>query len=101
MSIILENQTVNAGVTASGAGLHIEFTEDPSYTRSEAVLIDLMQRSIGIIFQNGYHHIGDLPKHLGGPEIEKMTNVRLTGHGEGGREIELHAPIKLIRRTDA
>lgn len=99
MSIIMENQNVKAGVAVRAGILHIDFEDDPSFIRSETVLIDLMQRSIGIIFQNAYHHIGDLPNVVGGADVEQMTNVRLTGHGAGGREIALHAPIKFLRKT--
>lgn len=99
MSIISENQMVKAGVAVRAGLLHIDFEEDPSFIRSETVLIDLMQRSIGIIFQNAYHHIGELPQDMGGSDVEKMTNVRLIGHGAGGREIALHAPIKILRKT--
>ena len=99
MTIITENQSVKAGICLNAGLLTIDFEDDPSFIRSETVLIDLMQRSIGIIFQNGYHHIGDLPASVGGLDIEKMTKVRLSGHGEGGKEIFLHAPIKLLRKT--
>lgn len=99
MPIILENQKVRAGVLMDSGALCIDFTEDPSFVRSETVLIDLMQCSIGIIFENAYHHIGDLPKNVGRADVTKMTNVRLTGHGEGGREIELRAPIKILGET--
>ncbi len=99
MSIIVENQPVKADVCLSAGALHIDFSEDPAFALSETVLIDLMQRSIGIIYQNGYHHIGDLPANVEGSAVEGMTNVRLTGHGEGGREICLHAPIKVLRKT--
>lgn len=98
MSIISENQNVKAGICLDGAGLSIDFAEDPSYIRSETVLVDLMQRSIGLIFENAYHHIGDLPKNVIGPDIEKMTRAKLRGHGQGGRSIELHAPIRITAR---
>ncbi len=99
MSIILENQIVRAGIVFDQGILALDFPEDPAFTLSETVLIDLPQRSIGIIYQNAYHHVGDLPQHLGGVDIERMTNVRLTGHGAGGREITLHAPVKILRKT--
>ncbi len=67
MPIITENQKVKAGIAMDSAGLHIEFQDDPSYIRSETVLVDLMQRSIGLIFESGYHHIGDLPKKCDQP----------------------------------
>ncbi|PZQ43800.1 MAG: hypothetical protein DI551_11425 [Micavibrio aeruginosavorus] len=97
MSIILQSQPIKADICLNAGKLHIDFAEDPSFVRSETVVIDLMHRSIGLIFQNGYHHVGDLPATLGNPDVEAMTNVRLTGHGEGGREIFLNAPIKLHR----
>ena len=99
MSIIVENQRVKANVCLGAECLEIDFSDDASFTRSETVLIDLMQRSIGVIFQNGYHHIGDLPASVAGIEMENMTNVRLSGQGEGGREIVLHAPLKILRTT--
>ena len=96
MSIIVENQNVAANVWLGTGGLEIDFAEDACFARSETVLVDLMQRSIGIIFQNGYHHIGDLPANLAGAEMKRMRNARLIGHGAGGREIVLHAPLKII-----
>ena len=98
MSIILENQNVKAGVCLDAAGLSIDFAEDPSFIRSESVVVDLMQRSIGLIFENGYHHIGDLPKNVVSQDIEKMTRAKLRGHGQGGRSIELHAPVRITAR---
>ena len=98
MTIISENQSVKAGVCLDAAGLSIDFQEDPSYVRAETVLVDLMQRSIGLIFESAYHHIGDLPKNMVGKDIEKMTRAKLRGHGQGGRSIELHAPVRITAR---
>lgn len=94
MSIIMENQSVKAGVSVAEGALSIEFTDDPSFVRSETVIVDLMQRSIGLIFQNSYHHIGELPIGFGDKEID--INARLSGLGAGGKEIHLHAPIKIV-----
>lgn len=96
MCIIFENQKVSADISAVAGRLEIDFAEDACFARSETVLVDLMQRSIGIIFQNGYHHIGDLPASLAGSAMEGMRNARLIGHGAGGREIVLHAPVKIV-----
>ena len=91
MPIISNLQSVKADVCLSSGVLSIDFFEDPSYTRSETVIIDLMQRSIGIIFQNGYHHIGDLPASLGGLDCgpvlpawapEDLLEARLARAGE-------------------
>lgn len=98
MAIISENQSVKAGVCLDSAGLSIDFQEDPSYVRAETVLVDLMQRSIGLIFESAYHHIGDLPKNMVGHDIEKMTRAKLRGQGQGGRSIELHAPVRITAR---
>lgn len=99
MSIISENQSVKAGVQLDHGLLQINFDEDPSFIRSETVLVDLMHRSIGIIFQSAYHHIGDLPKNMIGKDVEKMTKARLMGRGHGGREILLHAPVKIVSNS--
>lgn len=99
MSITANNQDVTAGMIMDHGLIQIDFAEDPSYVRSESVLVDLMQRSIGIIFQSAYHHIGDLPKNFIGREVEALTRARLRGQGEGGREITLHAPVKIIRQA--
>lgn len=99
MPIISENQQVKAGIELSSGLLHVDFVDDPSFIRSETVLVDLMHRSIGIIFQNAYHHIGDLPKNVIGKDIEKLTRARLKGHGAGGRELQLHAPVKFVSTT--
>ena len=96
MPIISENQNVTAGICMDAAGLSIDFSDDPSFIRSESVLVDLMHRSIGLIFENAYHHIGDLPKNMVGSDIERMTRARLRGHGQGGRSIELHAPVRIV-----
>lgn len=96
MSIILENQCVKANVALATGYLAIDFAEDACFTRSETVLVDLMRRSIGIIFQNGYHHIGDLPSAVAGPAMEGLRNARLSGQGGDGREIVLHAPLKIV-----
>ncbi len=99
MSIITENQKVKAGVHYESGGLHIRFEEDPSFIRSETVLVDLMENSIGLVFQSSYHHIGDLPKNMIGKDVEALVQARLLGHGAGGREITLHAPIKFVRSS--
>lgn len=96
MSIIIENQFVTADVCLDRQGLEIDFPEDACFTQSESVLIDLMHRSIGIIFQNGYHHIGTLPSHVVSSDMQGLVNARLVGHGENGREIVLHAPLKIL-----
>lgn len=99
MSIFIEDQTVNAGICMNAGELEINFTDDPAYVRSEAVLVDLMHRSIGIIFQNSYHHIGELPGTIVGTDMMAMTDASLTGFGEGGREIRLHAPVKIVKKA--
>ncbi len=101
MSIITENQSVKAGVEMQKDIICIEFADEPSFVLSESVLVDLMQRSIGIIFQSAYHHIGDLPKNVISKDVEALTKARLRGHGEGGREITLHAPVKIVSRAVA
>lgn len=94
MGIISENQNVKAGVSVDHGALSISFTEDPSFIRSETVIVDLMHRSIGLIFQNGYHHIGDLPRDMGDEKID--IKARLSGFGAGGKEIHLNAPVKIV-----
>ena len=94
MPILTQIQDVKANVTMSSGALHIGFSEDPSYTRSETVIIDLLHRSIGIIFCQGYHHIGDLPIDIPSKELKEMTMATLSGVGEMGRQITLHAPVK-------
>ncbi len=98
MTIISQNQSVKAGVVVDSGLIQIKFDDDPSFIRSETVLVDLMHRSIGIIFQSAYHHIGDLPKNMIGADVEKMTKARLMGRGQGGKEILLHAPVKIVRQ---
>lgn len=99
MTIISQNQTVKAGVAMHAGALHIDFTEDPSFIRSETVLVDLMQRSIGIVFQNGYHHIGNLPGDVSSGDLAKALSAKLQGSGEGGRRITLNAPVKIIKHN--
>ena len=97
MTIIVENQKVKAGVRLASGDLEIHFSEEPALALGETVLIDLMQRSIGIIYQNTYHHIGTLPQGVDGKTVEKMTDASLKALGAGGRELHLHAPIRIVR----
>jgi len=101
MSIITENQQVKAGMRYQAGSLDIYFEEDPSYVRSESVLVDLSAGSIGVIFQNAYHHIGELPKNMMSKDAEILAKARLYGMGEGGKAIALHAPIKIVRANAA
>ena len=96
MGIISENQHVKADISLRSGCLDIKFHEDPAYARSETVLVDLLQGSIGIIFEHAYHHIGELPANVKGSELKNTARARLHGQGENGREIELHAPVKVI-----
>lgn len=96
-----ENQNVKAGVAWISGKMDIYFEEDPSFVRSEAVLVDLGLNSVGLIFENSYHHIGDLPKNMMSDNAAALSNARLRGHGAGGRSIQLHAPVKLVGRNAA
>lgn len=97
MSIIVENQNVSAGVAVQAGGLFIEFADEPAMVLGESVLIDLMQRSIGIIYQSTYHHIGDLPNDVDGKDFAEMTEASLFGSGADGRTIHLHAPVRIVK----
>lgn len=99
MTIISQNQNVKAGIAMHAGSLQIDFTEDPSFIRSDSVLIDLTHRSIGIVFQNGYHHIGNLPGHVDSNDLAKTSNAKLFGLGGGGRRIALNAPVKIIHNA--
>lgn len=96
MSIIIEDQNINAGVVMRSGGLQIDFADDAAFVLSETVLIDLMQRSIGIIYQSTYHHIGDLPSDMECKVLTSMTKAHLTGLGAGGQAIHLNAPLKIV-----
>jgi hypothetical protein len=97
LSIIIENQLVKAGVAVQSGSLEIDFADEPAFVLSESVVVDLMQRSIGVIYQNTYHHIGDLPASVDGKQVERMTGASLSGQGAGNKEIRLYAPIKIAR----
>jgi hypothetical protein len=97
MTIICNQQEVKAGIHMESGVLNIDFMDDPSFVRAERVVVDMMQRSIGLIFQAGYHPIGNLPKNIIGNDVEKLTRARLRGQGQGGREITLHAPVKIVQ----
>lgn len=101
MPIILENQKVKAGISYQSGALDIVFEDDPSFVRSETVLVDLMQRNIGLIFQSGYHDLGRLPQNLMSEDAASLAKARLRGHGEGGRAIELHAPVRIVGKNAA
>lgn len=95
MSIIVTNQSVNANISYKKGCLDIAFRDDPSYTRSETVVIDLMRRNIGLIFQDAYHHVGSFPDGFTGREADVKPYARLHGDGERGQKIELHAPVTI------
>jgi hypothetical protein len=97
MSIIIENQNVNAGVAVHAGALFIEFADEPAMVLGETVLIDLMQRSIGIIYQNTYHHIGELPEGMKGKDVARLTEAHLQGFGAEGRSLQLHAPVRIVK----
>lgn len=97
MSIIVENQNVNAGIAVQAGALVIEFSDEPAMVLGETVLIDLMQRSIGIIYQNTYHHIGDLPDGVEGKDVARLTEASLLGYGAEGRALQLHAPVRIVK----
>lgn len=97
MSIIVENQNVNAGIAMEAGAMRIEFPDEPAMVLGETVLIDLMQRSIGIIYQSTYHHIGDLPAGIDERQFVNMARASLSGHGADGQEIHLQAPIKIVK----
>ncbi len=98
MNNIQNNQLVKAEIELSSGVLNIDFADEPGFALSETVIVDLMRRSIGVIFHHIYHHIGDLPSALSSDEVEKATRACLSGHGEYGRKITLHAPVKLVER---
>lgn len=97
MTIIVEDQYVKADVRLDSGALQIDFAEEPVLALSETVLVDLMQRSIGVICQNTYHHIGALPPEVTGQTVDGLTSASLLGHGALGREIRLNAPVRIVR----
>lgn len=99
MSNIQSNQHVKADIHLASGILNIDFAEEPGFALSETVIVDLMQRSIGVIFHHAYHHIGDLPMGVSNDEVCKTTRACLSGHGEFGRKIILHAPVKLVEQN--
>lgn len=101
MTIISDIQTVKAGVSFQSGALDIYFEDDPSFVRSEAVVVDFHDRHIGLIFQSGYHDLGALPQNLISAGALSLAKARLRGQGEGGRVIELHAPVKIIGKNAA
>lgn len=96
MPIITENQTVKAKIFITGDCLNLEFPEDPSHALAEQVVLDLPQRSIGVIVANSLHHAGDFPNGLIEADVKLLTRARLSAKGEWGRDIELYAPIRVL-----
>jgi hypothetical protein len=96
MSSMMEYQSVKAGISYISGKMDIYFEDDPSFVRSEAVLVDLDRNSVGLIFENSYHHIGAMPKNMMTGNSMDLTRARLRGLGAGGRALQMHAPVKLV-----
>jgi hypothetical protein len=93
MSIIVQNIDVVADVALHGQGLDISF-QDPTFVRCDTVLVDILQRTIGVMLHEGYHKIGQLPDNILSDDIRKLKMARVSGL-VGGAVLSLNTPIKI------
>ncbi len=96
MIISIQNHPVRAKIAIAKGCLDVEFPEDPSHALAETVVIDLLQRNIGVIVASSFHPIGPWPEGLDPEAVRAMTQARLHAKGEAGRMIELFAPLKVL-----
>lgn len=95
MSIIVQNSDVQADIAVHGDALSIDFA-DPAFVRCDTVLVDTLQRTIGVVLHEGYHKIGSLPDAIRLDDIRHIKTARLSGL-VGGANLRLTAPIKFSK----
>jgi hypothetical protein len=88
LSIIIQNMATQASMNITGGVLGICF-DDPAYIRSEQVIVDRGNRAVGVVFEQGFHHIGCLPA---GIDLAALHIADLSGQTHG---LHLQAPIKV------
>jgi hypothetical protein len=95
MSIIVQNSGVQANIVLHGQVLDIDFS-DAAFVRCDTVLVDILQRTIGVMLHEGYHKIGSLPDAIRLDDIKNLKSARLSGQLGGSQsKLRLNAPIKL------
>lgn len=93
MPIIVQDIDVIADIALHAQGLDINF-QDPTFVRCDTVLVDILQRTIGVMLHEGYHKIGSLPDTILSDDLKNLKTARLSGL-IGGATLRLNAPIKL------
>lgn len=95
MTIIVQNCDVQAQIALKGQDLDIDFS-DAAFVRCDTVLVDILQRTIGVVLHEGYHKIGSLPEAIRPDDIRNLKMARLSGLvGGSDSKLRLSAPIKL------
>lgn len=95
MSIIVHNNDVQADIALKDGGLAIDFA-DPAFVRCDTVLVDILQRTIGVVLHEGYHKIGSLPDGIRSDDLKHIRTARVSGL-VGGESLSLKAPIKFSK----
>lgn len=95
MSIIVHNADVQADIVLQDDRLNIAFA-DPAFVRCDTVLVDILQRTIGVVLHEGYHKIGSLPDAIPSDVLRNVRMARLSGL-VGGANLRLTAPIKFSK----
>ena len=93
MSIIVQQNGVQAEIGLSGHDLDINFT-DAAFVRCDTVLVDILQRTIGVVLHEGYHKIGSLADAIRAEDIRQLKMAHLSGQVGGSHTVRLSAPIK-------
>lgn len=88
MSIIFNDSGIRAQVTLEGGALNIRF-DDPAYIRAEQVIVDPDSGELGIVFEQGFHTLGQMPA---GTDLTRPTVAFLTGVHH---DLRLRAPVKI------
>lgn len=95
MSIIVHNADVQADVALKDGRLSIDFA-DPAFVRCDTVLVDILQRTIGVVLHEGYHKIGMLPESIPSDDLKQVSIARVSGL-VGGESLSMRAPIRFSK----
>ncbi len=99
MQNIFEDQTINAQFLYENGRLSVAFC-DPSYVRSDLLVIDVQNRMAGVVLSEGYHHIGLLPDTVSLEALKTLEDVDLFATLSSGTEFKLTAPITVNQGED-
>lgn len=68
---------------------------DPSFVRCDTVIVNRAEHSVGLVLQEGYHHVGPLPKEMAAEALDGVTEAHLKALLPEGQAFCLKAPVKI------